>query len=607
MSGRWTWLVVAAALVVLVLLWVERRDSGGVPSAEPRADDGSAGAVWVGAPGEERALVLPPMPLAGSGAREPGPAADPAANLRVRVVAREGRAPLPGAHAVLLLETQRSLEEGWASLAQALGPVAVADAEGRATLAWGAVSGTRRVLAWGAGHGAVDVRLDAWIDQELTLALPTGLAIEGVVVDATGTPQPGLPVCAVAARKPLAPTPSSAAPDAPRSPALSEPGAERAEAVSDADGRFRLTGLSAGFYWLAVEDPTFRPRSDLPASTAAPWPGAAGVLVETGAKDARLVVVRVGVVVLDLVDAATEAPVGGAWATVDLLVPGEARMTTLTTYAPPPRPAGDGTPDPRQGAPSWGSRTRFVATVPWDGRTLEIGVAVRADGYQPLAAQVHVRPPGPPPAAGDVLRLERALPAGGCRLVLDCARDTGPFERPATRLLTLCFPSDGRRVHLRGVPERGASGDDDRWRFDDLPAGEVTAEVYDGLSLSAPLSLTLTPGVAVEARVAFDPLSGAVFVLRDEKGRRVYDADRLLVAPAGRERALPDRAAVTRLVPGREVPLPLAPGEYRFAVSKAGVGYDAGTFRVAAGGTVRVEARLGSLRRFVEDRVRRPR
>jgi hypothetical protein len=189
--------------------------------------------------------------------------------------------------------------------------------------------------------------------------------------------------------------------------------------------------------------------------------------------------------------------------------------------------------------------------------------------------------------------LEPDAPEGGCRLVLDCAREARGLRRPDVRVLTLCFPAD-----LARASRAGRRLDGDRVEFRDLPPGEALAEVWDGWSRSVPVRVVLRPDRAAEARAEFGPLTGAVFDLRDERGARVFDADVLLVAPEGRDRALPDRAAATAMARGEAVVVPLEPGRYRYAVNKRGVGYDAGSFEVAAGAVATVRARLGPIQRF---------
>jgi hypothetical protein len=235
-------------------------------------------------------------------------------------------------------------------------------------------------------------------------------------------------------------------------------------------------------------------------------------------------------------------------------------------------------------------------SVPWDGVAREAEVDLRAAGYKParVAAPLLV---GPRTIADDGMpmpvTLEPEAAEGGCTLVVDCRREARGLLRPTTRMLTLCRPSDAVRTHRAGRLLA-----EDRVEFRDLPAGEVFAEVFDGWSRSAPVRVTLDPAHPAEARAEFSPLTGAVFELREESGARVFDADVLLVAPEGRDRALPDRAAATALVRGGALVIPLEPGRYRYAVNKQGVGYDAGTFVVEAGAVATVRARLGPIRRF---------
>lgn len=525
----------------------------------------------------------------------PGPSADdedltetPIGFVAVRVIAQPERAPVPGAEVRLLVETAQSLELGWASLTEgADAPPAITGPDGRAQLAWGAADGPKRLVTVAPGFTVAEVRLEEPARRTVLIALQRGLAIEGRVVDATGSGVREVVVEGRAVRRPRSGLPTAES--------VPMTGGERVRAKADEEGRFRLEGLSPGSYRVSPASGGWLATADRVPSTAFPVPGYEGVLAEAGARDVRLVVARHAAIVLRLLDARTGEPIDAAWSTASVRLPGGAAVAAHASFIPrsPGLPAGLRATEDAAGP----SASRVRVTVPWDGSAREAAVDLRAAGYKPArtSATLFVSPDAGSAEVGpaQIVTLEPEASEGGCRLVLDCGREARGLLRPTTRMLTHCRPSDSVRTH-----RAGRLLDGDRVEFRDLPAGEGVVEVWDGWTRSKPVRVVLQPERAPEAKAEFGPLSGAVFELREERGGRVFDADVLLVAPEGHDHGLPDRTAATQLAPGLQVVVPLEPGRYRFAVNKIGVGYDAGTFEVAAGSVVTVRARLGPIRRF---------
>jgi hypothetical protein len=540
---------VAAALLVTWFL-LRGGDGQPVPSDVSRPDAPAR----EGHPrrAEEASVAVPPP--AGAGATPP---ADVRGSLRVRVVSRADGTPLPGAEVWSLLETERSLAEGWALLASRLHDAPVlAGADGWAYVPWGEAEGLRRVVARAGGFAAAEERV-ASREVAVVLALAQGLAVSGRVVDARGAPVPHLPLEARAAARPRG------------AEELPMPGGEVSRGESDGHGEFTLVGLAEGpcqvrpapgSGWVAVVD--------LPSTTTRPHPGAAGALARAGSAGLVLVVEQASRTRLRLVDRRTgEAP---------------AASHASVTFRPPPPAA--------------------ALTVPFDDAAeadvllrgalagADVPFEVRARGYRTTRGTARTEPAGDAePSAATVVELEPEDPTARSRLVVDVRRELPVHVRPGQRVLTWCREVDAARTYLRGR-DLG----DGRAAFDGLPAGAGVGEVWDGVSRSLPFRAVLPDGGSAEAKAEFPTASGATFALRSQSGLRVYDADLLVVAPQGRLRGLPNLASATRLEAGGEVLLPLSPGVHRFAVQKRGVGYAAGTFVVEAGRVTGVVATLGS-------------
>jgi hypothetical protein len=180
-------------------------------------------------------------------------------------------------------------------------------------------------------------------------------------------------------------------------------------------------------------------------------------------------------------------------------------------------------------------------------------------------------------------------------LLVDAPRDAGGRWRPAVRILTACRILDGATAHVRG-----RRVDADLFEYAGLPVGACRVEVFDGLGASLPATVEVPPHGAGRAAVAFPEPTGLALRLQDAEGRRTFDADLVLVLPAGVDRGGVDLARLTRYRPGPRGPLevvhPLRPGVYRYAVAKRGVGETGGEFLVREGEVTRVAAVLGAPR-----------
>jgi hypothetical protein len=523
----------------------------------------------------------------------PAPSADdqdlaevPEGVVSVRVIGLPERTGVPGAEVRLLLETPESLALGWASLAAGSDvPPEVTDAEGRARLAWDAAEGSRRLVVCAPGYAVSEARLETAPRRGALVTLSRGLAIEGQVVTPAGSRVADVEIQALAVRRPRATFPEE--------DLVPMAGAERVRVKADGEGHFRIAGLSAGSYLVAPVSGGWLAVADRVPSSLQPMPGGEGVLAEAGANGVRLVVERHAAIVLRLLDLRTGEPIAATWSAATVRLPGQTEPVAWTSFASrrPWVPTASDTVRAREVATEGASWVQVA--VPWDGTAREAEVELRAAGYLPARVASVPRPVSEDAVPVQVVPLEPDVAEGGCRLVLDCARESRGRSRPATRLLTLCRENDAARTHRAGCVHA-----DGRIEFVDLPAGEFLAEVWDGWSRSTPVRVTLAVDKAAEAKAEFGPLTGAVFELREERGGRVFDADVLLIGTEGRDRGLPNRAAATALVPGESLVVPLEPGRHRYAVQKNGVGYDAGHFDVAAGTVVTVRARLGSIKRF---------
>ena len=145
---------------------------------------------------------------------------------------------------------------------------------------------------------------------------------------------------------------------------------------------------------------------------------------------------------------------------------------------------------------------------------------------------------------------------------------------------------------------RGARLADDRWEFAGLPLGECRVEVYDGVSTSLPSEVTVRVAAIGVVVATFPSPTGALVMLRDRSGVRVFDADVLLILEEGRTRGAPNLRGATRLQLGpggpESIVCPLSPGSYRYAVSKRGYGEATGSLTVTSGALARIDCVLKS-------------
>lgn len=577
--GRWLLLAVLAAVGLVVLLLA---GEPGPTSPRPGTVDGAAPADggW-GPAAETSVLEAPDTPTAELVVAPPAGASDPTAAdglLRVQVLRAEDRAPLAGAR-VEVWEDPLDLppEQVGVPLTGLSGAALSADEAGRVALPLPAMPPSDRpsgwrVLASAPGYRVGEARFLAAPAGEVRLVLQRGLAIEGLVLDRQGLPRAGV---ALHARHVLRPGLADAALLA---------GAESATATSAEDGTFRLEGLSPGLYRVAAgegwrllpggrlpPDGTFAVRSEVPVNA-----GAAGVRLVVGQQ---------------------------AWLRLALVETGGERVNT----------------------PDWSLTARLAAT----GETLALHGALSGPGAGPplgevdapvllasaaeveAGAEVEVRVPGYKPARAHVpLALDRTASdpvgvllepeAAGAWVTVDGARlelAPGPAGLlPGDVLVSVCHLGDGRlrRRHAWTLSGSGA-GDVEAGPF---PPGESEVRVAVDGRVSEPLRVRLVAGERQRVEPTFPAPTGVVVRLTDRFGRRVFDAESLVLAREGQTRGMRDHAWATRApalpVRGvlRETLLPLAPGTYRWATWKQGVGYASGRLTVAEGSVATLTARL---------------
>ena len=580
----WPWALLAlSAAGGLALLVVsgpsEQRSDESIRRSDSRPEGGAGLAAPLESPAEVTVASGP-----SSGASDP--ASDGSARIRVRVIAHEGGAPLEGARVeaweVASEETDADLP--LPGLAHVEGTT---DAEGRVVLAPPVPGGAVRLVASAPGFRVGEARLTATPAGEVTLGLKKGLSIEGVVVDPRGEPVAGVELRARHTARPVALTLS---PSLRTALGVTDPllaGAEEASTRTAEDGAFRLEGLSPGRYRVEVVDLGWALWIPNTPPSIGTHPPPRLVPFEAGTTNLRLVAVPVRVVHLRPVDAETHEPIVGAAWTLEVVVLEPAARSSASSYAPQMPGGGDGpgrSEEPRV-------LLRLDAGLP---PLADAEAFLDVEGYEPLHVHAPISLPDPLPGMerAEEVPLRPLGPRGRARLAVRFAPRGGTVRvEPGEVRVTACFLDD--RVLVRRSLRREADG---AWTCGDLPAGDADVRVWDGTSTSGTLRATLEAGKETSLVVEMSPPTGATVVLRDAKGRRVYDADSLVFAAPGESRGMADHAAATRLRLGDRSSLarlvPLAPGTYRWTALKLGIGYATGAVTVSAGEVVHVEARL---------------
>jgi hypothetical protein len=408
----------------------------------------------------------------------------------------------------------------------------------------------------------------------LEVDLTPGLRIEGRVRDSDGNPLTGVQVACMHCEYPCGGVALEV---------LALPGRDRADATSDADGAFVLDGLSEGGYTVFARAEGWTLDQSIPGSALRAPRGVDGVYARAGATSLDIVMVPVRIYDIRVVRGESMVPVTSSLMTVDVSVEGRVLPTAWRSYGRSDRAIPAGILDETIAAASREQPGRAVGHVLLDpAHLVEHGVAyVEADGYRPRQATVRLRLPdalsGTP--TPDVIALEPvdAGPVGTVTVRLP--RRPRRLWRPPLGILSGCRPEDGHRFHLRATrAERG------RWTFLGVPAGDVTIRVFDGLSFSSPTEVTVPTEGVVACSPPFAPPEGVVLVLRDEDGRRLFDAELTMVFPPGDGRGVANLRDLTRLRVGPygvlDVIHPLAPGTYAYAVGKVGFEQASGTLVV---------------------------
>lgn len=591
-----------AGLVMAAWLW-DRAPVGGWPAARQR----TASAVATPATPDpvatsdraaaRRTPAVPRQRDVGDVRPLPAPkAAEAASTIRVRVVDAVTHEAVAGARVLSLRDSPLVRHFGAGRPEDVLAEGTTA-ADGFATLSADSAESVAWVAASALGRAPGIAAVEPHADPAARIALTPGLDIAGVVVDPAGVPVPGVTIHARHHEVPAATLALGLVTSGP---------ASCAEAVSDARGRFRLTGLSAGMHWLA-------PRADgweryvRRGHGARPEPEH----VLAGTRDVGITVVAVRVCRLRFLDATTELPIGAG--PPQFAVERGPAVRFLDGRAPGERPVWAGaTWLPVQAV---GDRTgvlQFDTGGPIPDR-------VTLKGQVPFYQQVQV--------TGVRLGLPSALAAGGwvddVRLLPEGGEGRGAIRAHCDPRLAGLAPSRGgpwvwieAEGHVAG-----------RWDgpttllASTLPAGRHDVIVFDGIRTSEPIEVIVLPGTTVDVTPRFPAPSGVTLVVRDDGGRRLFDA-RVMYRPddasAGRRwheatnmrmaldlgSYIPDEATGEPLepvelfvdqragAPVHDLAGPPPPGRYRFVVQKAGHQPQEQIIDVRAGEITRAEITL---------------
>jgi len=351
------------------------------------------------------------------------------------------------------------------------------------------------------------------------------------------------------------------------------------------DGTFRIPDLTPGIYALRVVADGFMLDQNVPRSGVRMPMQVVSKLAAPG-DEVQLTLVGVRTFRVHLIRNDTRRPAASSVVTMEVSIDPERAPFLLRSYDPQHRtvafdagaaPIAILAPDAEPGS--------VTGYVPFDGVAPErADLRVRAEGFLPAQVTIALQLPSETDAYSDVFLTPIDAAARGI-LSVDCARELSGTLRPESRVLSVCRLTDGRAAFVRGHREQR-----DVWSFWDLPLGEVEVRVFDGVSISESIRVTLTTRFA-QVRATFPPPTGASVELVDDAGRRIFDVDTLVLVDAATDRGAPNLAALTRPA-GARIVHTLPPGIYRFVAQKCGVGAAAGPFTVTAGEVTRIHAVL---------------
>ena len=369
----------------------------------------------------------------------------------------------------------------------------------------GAESARWRLCAAMKGYSCAHVSLPA-AGALCTMSLQPGLRIRGTVVTAGGDPVAGVDVVGRYDR-----TPASAIEW------------ERAEfenrvvmTKSDELGRFELSGLASGTYWVSV-------YGDGWMSRGAAQPGRLrylGERVEAGTQDCRQVVVPYRCVRFQLmcgdgkpapVDSLQLGFLGGR------LSPG---VVSGSTFMEVRRALVRGQWVRIQGATGGPGMFTACVTLTRDATPESVRVNINARGGDgPVLSELALMLPSELRSTQRVDRVEVAKSGRtGGRVHAICKYYRARIVRgPPPRLRLISFGGGRRFVVGRPAAEDGA------WAFENVPVGAWQAAVVDMNAETNSVHVDVRAGETQEVHLAFREPSGITLALSDAKGVRLFN------------------------------------------------------------------------------------
>jgi hypothetical protein len=501
-------------------------------------------------------------------AREAGPSDSWKAN--ILVVEQGSLAPIEGA-VVTWSETNTARTRIPLDISCA---AASTNVDGRCTLE---VSSAQGVMVAEAHEFQTNVAMWSSAEPETRIVLARGLSSSGAITDRLGTALEGLLVRASPC-------------DVPEGCARSR-GRGCRSAMSDAFGRFTVTGLSPGMYRFDIASDGYAARNaDIEhgdaSTTSRIWPA--------GATNIALEVDRIRAFRLRLVRAGTSLAVTETYGILNVL-PGDGLLVPTTVEA-------------------W---MRFVvssgdtsAEIGWE---LEAGIinglavlapseheaprkatvrVVLGNGYLPFTTDVTLRLPSElaNPTVADEVGLIPTRPTTDFGTVQVTMRRSVPACLRSREAATLQIRDAELGAELSAVFQSRISSD--RCAFT-VPVGRGTAVVFDGYSCTEPFTIDVGRNETVDVTVTMSPPTGVALCVTDSLGNRVFGS-RVFVSDAeqrayrGRDLArLTDYDPLARLGFAS-----LVPGQYSITIVDDALGSASQSFVVTDGEVTRIDACL---------------